>query len=60
MYNKHLYEVDNTGEVIENRHSFDMVVNMLNIDKLEKKGKKCRMCETGFCAAWCINRKESK
>jgi len=55
-YSKALYTVDNTGEAIENRHSFDMIVNMLENDKKEKKGRTCRMCETGFCAEWCINK----
>lgn len=46
-YSNQLYEVDNTGEAIENRHSFDMIVNKLENDKIKKKQRVliCRPCK---------------
>ncbi len=45
-YSKHLYEVDNTGEAIESRHSYDMVVNMLNNKEIKKERVlKCTPCK---------------
>lgn len=45
-YSKHLYEVDNTGEAIENRFSYDMIVNSINNNSIKKedKPKKCLPC----------------
>lgn len=37
MKHNQLYSVDNTGEAIENRHSYDMIVNMLEKGKVKKK-----------------------
>ena len=54
-YSKALYQVDNTGETIEHRFSFDMIINSMNNKKIVQEKKKCRMCEVNFCAKWCIN-----
>ena len=45
-YSKALYTVDNTGEAIENRFSFDMITNSITNKEIKKESiKSCLPCK---------------